>query len=194
MDILKLTKSNTREKILQLFFSDPGRKYYLRELERTLNISVGNIRRELLALEKSGLFKREKVGNLVYYFLNTDSPIFEEFKKIVAKTIGVEAMLKENLAKIKDIKIAFIFGSFAKKEEDSLSDIDLMIIGKPDEDLLISIIMKIEKKINREINYHIFSAADWKKKLQDKNYFVENISSYPKIFLIGDKNGLSSIN
>jgi len=193
MDILKLTKSKTREKILRLFFSDIEKEYYLRELERILDLPVGNIRRELLNLEKSGLFKRRKKGNLVYYSVNKSSPIFEEFKKIVSKTIGVEGLIRRGLEKIKGTEIAFIFGSYAKDEADSLSDIDLMIIGSPDENELVAKISKIEKKIGREINYHIFSISDWEKARQEKNSFIENILSQPKIFLIGNQNDLSRL-
>lgn len=193
MDVFKLTKSKTRKKILQFFFSDLNKKYYLRELERILGLSIGNIRRELLLLEKLGLFKHEQMGKQVYYSVNKKSPIFEEFKNIVSKTIGLEGLMKNALKNVEEINIAFIFGSFAKEKEDSFSDIDLMLIGKLDEDKLISKIIKLEKKFNREINYHIFSPTDWKKKIQEKNSFLENILSQPKIFLIGNKNDLSRI-
>ena len=193
MDILKLTKSKTREKIIRLFFSDIEKEYYLRELERILGLPVGNIRRELLNLEKSGLFRRNKKGKQVYYSVNKSSPIFEEFKKIISKTIGVEGLIRKRLEKIKGTEIAFIFGSYAKDEADSLSDIDLMIIGNPDENELVAKISKIEKKIGREINYHIFSISDWEKARQEKNSFIENILSQPKIFLIGNQNDLSRL-
>ncbi|HHD92402.1 MAG TPA: hypothetical protein ENL06_02130 [Candidatus Portnoybacteria bacterium] len=193
MNILGLTKSKTREKILRLFFSDVEKKYYLRELERILDLPVGNIRRELLRLEKSELFKRDKKGNLIYYSVNKSSPIYEETKSIISKTIGVEGLMKNNFKRIKGIKIAFIFGSYAKQEEDSLSDIDLMIIGNPDEDTLIAKISKIEKKVNREINYHIFSVSDWKKKIKENNPFIKNILTQAKIFLIGNQDDLSRL-
>ena len=193
MNILKLSRSKTREKILRLFFSDVEREYYLRQLERILDLPVGNIRRELLNLEKSGLFKRSKKGNLVYYSVNKSSPIFEEVKSIIFKTIGIEGLIKNALETIKGIKIAFIFGSYAKGEEDSFSDIDLMIIGKPNEDKLMAHILKIEDKINREINYHIFSLSDWKKQTKGKNSFIGNILVQPKIFLIGNQNDLSRL-
>ncbi|MCG2701255.1 MAG: nucleotidyltransferase domain-containing protein [Candidatus Falkowbacteria bacterium] len=194
MDILKLTKSKTRKKILQLFFADLAKKYYLRELERIINISVGNIRRELISLEQSGVFKHERMGKQVYYSVNQQSPIFQEFKKIIAKTIGSEALIKNAFKNIKGMEIAFIFGSFAKSEEDSLSDIDLMIIGKPDEDIVMSKINKLESRLSREINYHIFSIVDWQKKIKQRNSFLKNILSKPKIFLIGNDNYLSKIN
>jgi len=193
MSILNLTKSKTREKIFRLFFSDPEKEYYLRELERILDISVGNIRRELLSLEKSGLFKREKRGKQVYYSVNKKSPIFEEFKKIISKTIGIEKLIKETLKKIKDIKIAFIYGSFAKEKEDSLSDIDLMIVGNPNEDTLVSKISLVEDDLKREINYNIFSPKDFKKGLAKKEVFLEEIVDDPKIFIIGNQNDLEKI-
>lgn len=193
MDILKITKSKTREKILQLFFCDVNKKYYLRELEKILSFSVANIRRELLSLEKTGLFKREKMGNQVYYFLNKENPIFNELKKIISKTIGVEAKIREGLKKVADIDAAFIFGSFAKNKEDSFSDIDLMIIGKPDESILISKISSIESDLKREINYNIFSAKDFKNGLKKKEVFLEEIVVNPKIFIIGNQNDLEKI-
>lgn len=60
MDILKIIKSKTREKILQLYFADTAEKYYLRQLEKLLGLSVGNVRRELMALAKTGLFRKER--------------------------------------------------------------------------------------------------------------------------------------
>ncbi len=99
-------------------------------------------------------------------------------------------MRKNVLKKIKGIKLAFIFGSYAKGKEDSLSDIDLMVIGRPTEDELISEILKVEKKLSREVNYHIFSLADWKKRIKGDNSFLKNILSQAKIFLIGNENEL----
>ncbi len=193
MDILKITKSKARKKILDLFFSDTKKKYYLREMERILDIPVGNIRRELLSLGKSGLFKREKMGKQVYYSLNEESPIFEEFKKIVSKTIGIESQIKKILTLVNNIAIAFIFGSYASGKEDSFSDIDLMLIGNPDDNLLIKKISRLETQIGREINYHIFSLKDWIEKVREKDSFIQNIILKPKIFLIGSKNELSRI-
>lgn len=184
MDIFKITKSKTREKILQLFFSDVKKKYYLRELERLLGLSVANIRRELLSMEKAGLFEKEKMGNQTHYFLKKDSSLFNEYKSIVFKTIGIEGTLRKELKKIKGIKRAFIFGSFAKNKEDSSSDIDLMIIGEDiDEDILIEKINKLEKILRREINYHIWGQKEFEKKAKTES-FIQSILEEPKVELI----------
>ena len=183
MDLFKITKSKTREKILRLYFSDPNKKYYLRQLEKILDLPVGNIRRELLALHRSGMFKKESVGNQVYYYLNQESSMFEDFKNIIFKTIGIEGTLKKELKKITGIEHAFIFGSFAKNKEDSASDIDLMIVGRVDDDRLVKRISKLESAFNREINYHLFDKEEWSKKLKSDS-FLRAVNKGPKVIII----------
>jgi predicted nucleotidyltransferase len=183
MEILKITKSKTREKILRLFFSDSDKKYYLRQLEKILGLSVGNIRRELLSLAKSGLFKKEEKGNQTYYFLNKDGALFNEYKNIIFKTIGVEGALRKELKKIKGIERAFIFGSFAKNKEDSASDVDIMIIGTVGDNVLIPKISKLESLLGREINYHLFSEKEWHDKSK-KDSFLKSVGVGPKIEII----------
>lgn len=129
-------------------------------MERTLSVHVANIRRELISLEKMGLFRKEKKGKEVYYFLNTDLAIFEEIDKIISKTIGMEAVLGRGLQKVKGIRICFIYGSVAKSQEDALSDIDVFIVGEVKEDDILKAVRKLEKELSKEINYTIFTEAD----------------------------------
>jgi len=189
--LLKFTKNQTL--ILEIFFNDPEKSYYLRELGRIIGKQPGVFQRDINKLVQSGILISEYQAKSRFFKLNKNYHLYNEFKSIFFKTVGAEKRLREILKNIKNIKIAFIFGSFAKGEEDSFSDIDLMIIGNPDEDSLISKISKLESQLGREVNYHIFSLADWKNKLKAKNSFLENIVSQPKIFLIGDENELSRI-
>lgn len=193
MDILNITKSKTRKAILELYFNLPGEKYYLRELEKLLHFPVQNVRRELIKLEKTGIFKREKVGNQVYYSLNTRSPIFNDFKNIIAKTIGIENQLRAALSKINGISKAFIFGSFAEGTQDALSDIDIMIIGDINENALIKKISSLESKFGREINYHIYSNKEFIKRKQEKDSFISRILSKSTVSLIGNHGNISGI-
>jgi len=193
MDIFKITKSKTRTKILKYFFSNKNEKYYLRQLERILGICVANIRRELMSLEKMGLFLKEKKGKEVYYFLNKDLAIFEEIKKIISKTIGMEAVLERELKKVKGIRICFIYGSVAKGKEDALSDIDVFIVGEIKEDDVLRAVRKLEEELSREINYTIFTEVDLLKGVKKDRVFFKDVLNGGKIFLIGDKNGLEEI-
>ena len=190
MDMFRITKSKLREELLALYFTNPNKKYYLRELERILNFSVGNIRRELIKLESTGLFLTENKGNLVYYYLNQSYPLFKELKSIIFKTSGVPKMIQKILEKFKGVSQAFIYGSFAKREEREDSDIDLLIMGEVNEDRLVEEIDKLERKLQREINYTIYGKEDFNKKKEKGNPFILDILKEKKVFLIGDKNGL----
>ncbi|OGG19121.1 hypothetical protein A3D78_04570 [Candidatus Gottesmanbacteria bacterium RIFCSPHIGHO2_02_FULL_39_14] len=86
MDIFSLTKSKTRRKILEQFLSRPDQDYYLHQLKRKLSVSVGNIRRELIALTKIGLFQSYRKGRLVYYKINQQSVLFNTLKTFMKKT------------------------------------------------------------------------------------------------------------
>jgi len=188
--LLYISKSKIREGLLVLFFTNPHEKYYLRELERLLGFSAGSIRRELLKLVDDDLFETEKRGNLLYYSLNKNHPLFDELKSIVSKTAGVEHALRSELSKIKNIKAALIFGSFASKKDSIGSDIDIMIIGSPDITKLNRKISFLENKLKREINPVIYSLKEYKLKKKENRQFIIDILKKPKILLIGKESDL----
>jgi len=190
LETLYISKSKIRRDLLALFFTNPYQKYYLRELERILGYSAGSIRRELLKFQKDDLFKTEKAGNMLYYQLNTKHPLYRELKSIVAKTVGLEARIRIALSSIEGLRTAFIYGSYAKNQENITSDIDLFIIGDIDEDKLVSEIGRIEKELKREVNYSLYSKDDFQKKKKKKDPFIMDVIKNPKIFLIGNEDDL----
>lgn len=190
MNIGRLFKSKARTAIFQLYFTNPESSFYLRELERKLEMPVSIVRKELLRLKGEGVFISEKKGNLVYFRLNTAYPLFDELKSIVRKTIGIEGLIKEALAGLEDIKVAFIYGSFAKGKERAKSDVDLFLLGNIDEGRLIRQLNNIEKTIKREINYTIFSQKEYRDKKRKEDSFIIDLLSSPKIILVGSKNDL----
>jgi len=76
--------------------------------------------------------------------------------------------------------------SFADGTQDSLSDIDIIIVGDVNEDVLIERISKLENKIEREINYHIYGEKEFGERRKEENSFILKILLKPVIFLIGD--------
>ncbi len=190
MDITKIFKSKARQAIFRLYFTNPEKSFYLRELERELGTPVSILRKELITLEKEGLFSSSRRGNLLYYSLNKEYPIYSEIKAIVFKTIGIQGALSKALLPLKGIDAALIYGSYAKHSSSAKSDVDLFIIGNPDENVLVEKISTLGKNLKREINYSIYSRADFKKKKKQKDSFVEDVLRNKKIFLIGGENDL----
>jgi len=190
LEALYVTKSRIRQDLLALFFTNPSQRYYLRELERTLGYSAGSIRRELLKFQKDNLFITHRVGSLLYYSLNTRHFLFKELKGIVSKTVGVEGTVRKALSSFKNIRLAFIYGSFASSREKMTSDIDLMIIGQPNTSLLNDKIAEMERKLRREIYPTIYSLQEYRAKKRAGSGFIEELLSAPKIMLIGKEDEL----
>ena len=185
LESLYITKSKIRQDLLTLFFTNQSQKYYLRELQRILGYSAGSIRRELLKYQKDNLFNTQKVGNLLYYSLNTKHPLFKELKSIISKTIGIEGGLRKALLSIEGIKIAFIYGSFASKREKATSDIDIMIIGNLNTSVLNEKVAELERRLKREINISIYSPEEYERKKLLKSGFTIDVINNPKIMLVG---------
>jgi predicted nucleotidyltransferase len=184
-----ITKSKTRQDLLTLYFNNTDKKYYLRELERILGYSAGNIRRELQKLCEDNFFLKEKIGNLIFYKLNGNHPLYAEIKSIINKTAGITEKIKTSLFKVTDIETAFIYGSFAQDKTTATSDIDLMIIGAPKTTEIIKATTPLENKYGREINFTIYSREEFDNKKNIRSFLKEVIKN-KKIFLIGDLNDL----
>jgi len=175
MDIINiLFKSRIRQKILVRFFADESNKFYINEMARIVGTTQGTCRRELNKLVDMGLLITSKQGNLHYYHVNKENPLYAEFKTIIQKTIGIEAILGNALQVVEGIAYAFIFGSYAKKEFKPGSDIDIVVIGAVKEAFLMKTLKDIEKTIGREVNYHIYTEREFKEKLKT-NSFIQNI-------------------
>lgn len=102
-----ITKSKIRKRIILLFVYNPRDSFYINQIARLVKTSAGNVQRELKKLEVGSLLTKEKKGNSLYFKINTASPLFEDFKNIVDKTIGLKNILEETLKKAKDIDFAF---------------------------------------------------------------------------------------
>jgi len=172
--------------ILKLFFKDPEKEYYFREIAKKVNKEPSYCQKYLDNLVEDKILLDERRGNMRFFRLNKEHPLYEEIKSIIAKTIGLGNELRELVDKLDNVEYAFIFGSTAKGTDNSHSDVDLMLIGDINQDALITAISSIEGKIAREINYHIYSNQEIVKKIQEKDSFISNIFLSPTIKLKGN--------
>jgi predicted nucleotidyltransferase len=80
--------------------------------------------------------------------------------------------LHEVLAPFADgIKLAFVYGSIARGEETSASDVDLMVVGEVSFADVVSALRQSEAKLGREVNPTVYSPSEFREKLAAKNHF-----------------------
>jgi len=179
---LKFTKNQTL--ILEVFFNHPEKSYYLHELGRMINKKPGVFQKDINKLVENDILQSEYQANNRFFKLNKSHPLYSEFKSIFFKTVGIEGTLRKFLKKIKDVRHAFIYGSFAKGREHKDSDIDLMIIGSAKQDDVLDMVNKLEDKFRREINYTLISEKEYQEKIKKKDSFLDSILKKKRIELI----------
>jgi predicted nucleotidyltransferase len=181
-----LITSRTKRSLLKLFFTNPDRTFYVREIARLTGEPVNAVRRELDYLSKAGLLKSSTRGNQKYYSVITEFPLYAELKKIIYATIALGDYLTTRLTDSKEIELSFIYGSVARNEETEKSDIDLFVVGEISEDELHRLIMDIESDIRRQVNYTLMDRNEFRKRLEKGEPFIKRILAEKKIVLKGD--------
>jgi predicted nucleotidyltransferase len=183
-----------RRKVLSLLLLHPGVHFHLREIARATHTQPGTVRRELSLLTRAGLLERDVQGNQVRFRANESYPIYEELRSILKKTTGVADQLRAALAPLTDsIVVAFIYGSIASGQERPNSDVDLMIVGDVRFEDVIRLIHPYQEELRREINPHVYTAVEFKRKVRESNSFIVRILELPKISVIGDLDELGKL-
>ena len=174
-----------RQRLLAFYFTNPTARRHLRDLAQQLAIDPSNLSRELRRLELEGLFQSETSGRQKYFQLNRKYPLFNEVRSIVAKTIGAKFQIAAVLKEIKRIEEAYLYGSFARNQQDAASDIDVLIIGNPNAESLAVAVRKLERQLVREINYTVLSRKEFTARRKRKDAFLENVWHNKRVPLIG---------
>lgn len=177
-------RSKVRRRLLRYYFTNPEARLYLRELAQILSVDPANLSRELARLERHGLFLSQRRGIEKYYRLNSDYPLYAEVKGIVTKTLGVVPLLKQALERMPGIRQAYLYGSFARNQQDAASDIDVLIVGQPSAERLAARISKLERQLGREINYLVLSPDELASRRRKRDPLLADIWSHKKIELV----------
>lgn len=185
-----LITSKARRTLLTLFLTHPGERFYQSQLIRELGLSSSMVQLELGKLESIGFVTSTREANARYFQVNTAFPLYAELKSIIFKTVGLADFLREALGGIGEIEIALIYGSVAKNTEDMRSDVDLLVIGDVEMDALHEAVATAETSIGREINPTVYTRREWDDRVKVEQALAVDILSGPKIFLIGDADGL----
>ena len=192
--LAELLSSKIRAEIFRnLFGIAPDSALYMREIERRTGFAIGTVQTELKKLQRLDIISGVKDGNRVYYRANTAHPLYPEIRALVLKTSGLADVIVNALGNEKDIRVAFVFGSFARQEEKAGSDVDLMVVGDIGLRKLTGLLMDVSGKIGREINPHVFSEKEFVKRKKDQDHFLNQVLEAPKIFIIGTENELAEM-
>jgi predicted nucleotidyltransferase len=183
-----------RRDVLALLLLHPEQALHVREIGRLTGKVPGTLLRELNRLSDAGVLTRKTVGNQVQFQADPSCPIFDDLRNILRKTAGVADLLKEALVTLgKQVQIAFVFGSVARGEETSRSDIDVLTIGTASLESVVKVLAPLQAQLQREINPVVISKREAHAKLLARDRFMSRIALEPKMFLIGTEDDFAEL-
>lgn len=183
----------TKQRVLGILYGQPDRSFYANELIKLAASGSGAVQRELATLTNSGLVTVKAVGNQKHYQANAESPIFNELRSIIQKTVGLADSLRTALhAMSAQITASFVYGSVAKKTDTASSDIDLMVIS---DDIsygeLFAVLDEASVTLGRPVNPTILSKDEFQKRIVNQESFLTRVMEQPKIWILGEESDLS---
>tara|TARA_R100001480_G_scaffold136521_1_gene133637 strand:- start:13938 stop:14561 length:624 start_codon:yes stop_codon:yes gene_type:complete len=180
--------TKTQQRVLGLLYGRPERSFYLNEIVRLADMGKGTIGRELDKLSRVGLVTVTRQGNQNHYQANPTNPVFSELKGIIDRTFGVvgilAAVFEPSLPKI---KFAFVYGSVAKGEENSDSDIDLMLVSDYlSYSEIMSLLLQAEQQLGRKINPTLYSSKEFEERIIERQTFLSRVLAQNTLWLHGE--------
>jgi predicted nucleotidyltransferase len=181
-----------QQRVLGVLFGNPRRSFYANEVIALARSGTGAVQRELRRLETSGLVTVTRVGKQKHYQANSGSPVFEELRAFVLKTVGLADVLRAALAPLsRDIRVAFVYGSIAKGQDTAASDVDLMVVSdRVTHADLFTALEQATAQLGRKVAPTIYSSKELSKRVKQENAFVTRVLAQPKLWLIGDERDL----
>ena len=153
--------------LLTFLARSPDKQFYIREIAKNINKSVGGTHKTLKSLKKMDFIKENKSGKNIYYQINQMNPSIKNFK--IFMTINELTSLVNKLKEISEKII--LFGSCTNGEDTIESDIDLFILTNEKEKVNKKI---LNTKFNRKIQAVVVNIEDFMKiKEKDKGFYQE---------------------
>jgi len=210
--IEQLFGSKTRVKLLRLFYSNPNRPFYVREITRKIDEQINSVRRELGNLLSIGIISSDTSNNRLYYEVNQLYEYFRPLKAIfggeplataaeeeAAKESGEEPAVAPKVKKAADpvvdelltvgnVVFALYTGQFTR---DEASGIDMLIVGDVNQTKVQKFIAALEEKEKKEIRYVVFTPQEFEYRIDVKDRFISSVMASKNQILV-DKRAVES--
>lgn len=210
--IEQLFGSKTRVKLLQLFYQNPNRAFYVREITRKIDEQINSVRRELANLLSIGIITSDNTNNKLYYEVNQKyehynalSSIFGGKKFKAAKKVTLDEKQDEkskldqpsepestdpfigSLLKTGNVRLVVYTGQFTR---DELTGIDILIVGDVNAVSLENLMAELEDTEKKELRYSLLSPEEFSYRKEVNDRFVSNVYQAKKIVHIDKDNYL----
>jgi predicted nucleotidyltransferase len=179
---------------LAWLFGHPDEMFYLRQIVRQSGAAQGAVQRELQLLVEAGILRRTVEGRHVYFQANRQSPIFPELNALLLKTAGIVDVVREALVPLADrILVAFVFGSAARGELRSDSDVDVLVVGDVAFAAVANALAAAQGRLGRDVNPTVYPPPEFRNKIRAHHHFLTAVLQEPRLFAVGGPDELAGL-
>lgn len=183
-----------RQRVLAATVLLPDRWWFMAELARHLGVRASSLQRELPALVKAGILRERRDGRQVYYRVDPACPLLPDLRGLLVKTIGLTDLLRHALAPLAErIEVAVVYGSMARGDTTSTSDVDLLVVGDVSLAALSSALDPVETSLSREVNPTVYSKLEFVRKVAAGHHLLKGILSGPRLVIVGGERELGEL-
>ena len=142
--------------------------------------------RELQRAAAAGIIERDASRRPHRFQAATESPIYRPLRTLLELTVGVEPQLRQVVGDDAEIEAALVHGSWARGDASARSDIDLLVVGRPDITRLRRSLRKIERTLGRRIDSTVLTPDEFRARRSSGDAFLQKALAEPNLVLTGD--------
>jgi hypothetical protein len=193
--IEQLFGSKTRVKLLQLFYGNPNRSFYVREITRKIDEQINSVRRELANLLSIGIISSDNTNNRLYYEVNQSYDFYKPLAaifggQVISEEAAPEAADTESkeIKSLGNVELALYTGQFTRDES---SGIDFLIVGDINISKINKFVAELEAKEGKEIRYTVMTPSEFNYRKQVNDRFLGAVMDSKKQILLDKHHVLS---
>ena len=181
--IEQLFGSKTRVKLLKLFYGNPSRAYYVREITRKIDEQINSVRRELSNLLSVGIITSDNTNNKLYYEVNQKYEYYDSLLTIFGGKKGSSAKadnesnvgLEEDFKALGHVDLVVFSGQFTR---DDSAPVDVLIVGNVNKNAVEKYISGLEaEEGGKDISYTVMKLDDFNYRSQIRDRFITRITN-----------------
>lgn len=180
----QLLASGALRSVLLFFATHEEATPTVRGLARATGLGLASLEAEIARLERLGVLARRRVGRAMELVLDVRHPLWAALRTLIRAAAPPSDVLRAAFADVPGIEDAFVFGSTAKGTARRDSDVDVLVIGVPDERLFARRTIDASVLLGRDVAPLVFSRAEWRAERAAGRPFVRDVLDGPKVWLL----------
>jgi hypothetical protein len=202
----QLFGSKTRVKLLQLFYGNPNRSFFVREITRKIDEQINSVRRELSNLLSIGIITSDNNNNKLYYEVNQKYEYYQPLREIFggkkatssdetpakapSPATATSKAAESDLKAVGHVDLAVYTGQFTR---DDSTGVDFLVVGEVNPNALQKYVNDLEARENKSIRYTLMTLPDFQYRQQIRDRFAIAIARSKKQVLVDLHNLLAEV-